>query len=248
MRIFILLLLIACHADAAQKKFSIAINPFPPWIILQEGKPPFGIDINASELIVEKLNYQPVYIQCPLQRCLQLMKNGDVDSMVNLFFSDERNEYAAFVEHNLFIDPPKQFYFLIDKQIEDINSIDDLSAYTIGKVRGALYFSEFDQAENLTTIDAVNVETLVAMLLKNRFEVLIGSEATVDYFVTKMNAQFKVQKATFKYKSNRNSYFAISRKSPFMNEFNKISDAIKILKESGAFEQSYNDFWLDNSL
>jgi ABC-type amino acid transport substrate-binding protein len=75
------------------------------------------------------------------------------------------------------------------------------------------------------------------MFLKKRFEVLIGAEATIDFYLKQHHSTDKIRKATLKHATNMKSYFAISKKSPFNEHIPAISNALKQLNEQGEFQK-----------
>lgn len=77
--------------------------------------------------------------------------------------------------------------------IHDWHSLDDLTPYVIGQVRGYAYQAGFDKAELRRDSSAQSPRQLVAMLLAGRFDIIVGDRTQLMYFVREQHAEADVR-------------------------------------------------------
>lgn len=220
--------------------YNVAVNHFPPWVII-EGTNYSGIDIEALELIGEKLKIKFRYTECPFRRCLLLMEKGTADIMTGLFKREEREKYMYFLNPHYYDDPPKVFYLKNDAKFK-IENYEDLKGLKIGVVKGEKYFSRFDDDPALIKIEITKHDQLIGMLNLGRIDTFIGTSVFMDYLIAKDNLRGKFKKATLQHQQGGQTYMAISKKSKLMGIKSDIEAVIAEAKSNGVFEKISDQF------
>ncbi len=77
--------------------------------------------------------------------------------------------------------------------LKDWHSLDDLSPYVIGQVRGYAYEAAFDKADLRRASSASNPRQLVSMLLAGRIDIIVGDREQLLYFVREQRADAEVR-------------------------------------------------------
>lgn len=232
------LLMVSISSLGSEKSpplIKVAVDPFPPWVIVEEDGSLRGIDIQITRAITEQLNLSPEFIVCPFARCLKMMESGDVDLMVNLFKTEERKDYIQFSEQSILPDPPKVFYLKFDSKL-DITQYEHLMPLKIGTVRGTAYFDKFDGDSSLIKIQAVQDSQLIEMLLRDRVDTFIGTESTIDYILASQRISHLFKKASFRWQGQNQTFLGVSRKSPLLKRMTEINDVLSHFKSQGTFE------------
>ena len=77
--------------------------------------------------------------------------------------------------------------------ISDWKTLDDLSPYVIGQVRGYAYEEKFDRADLARDSSAQNPRQLISMLLAGRIDIIVGDHTQLLYFIREQRAQEQVR-------------------------------------------------------
>ncbi|WP_169726067.1 transporter substrate-binding domain-containing protein [Aestuariibacter salexigens] len=224
-------------------ELKVAVDHFPPWMIAEENRAPYGIDIDVAYLLADELNAKLEFLLCPFARCIRMMETGEADLYISMFKSAERDAFIHFIEPPTFTTSPQAFYLNAATQ-EDIAAYDDLSGLIVGLLRESQYFERFDNDTNLKKVPVVNYERLIDMLLKNRIDTFIGTEVVVDYLISRRGDNTLLKKATFTWNTERDVYLGLSKASAYSHLVPALGAAVKRLHNQEAFQRTYED-WLD---
>lgn len=229
----------ATLADYLQKTLSVAVDSFPPYVVLKEGEPPRGLDITIGEKIAQKMGVQLKYSPCPFARCIRMLELGSVDLYVSLFRSPQREEWMHFVEPAIANEAPQAFYISHGSEL-NVERYEDLTNLVVGVLRDSEYFKRFDADDSLTKVAVVSNQMLVDMLLKGRVDVFIGSQTVIDHLLEKSGVSTLIKKAPYRHPGERSVYVALSKRSVNVHLLEDLSLAVKSLKEQGVFSEIYN--------
>lgn len=222
-----------------QPVLRFAINHFPPYSILSEGKPPAGTNVAAMKLIAERLNMRLKFVECPFARCIVLLENGLVDVFIGLTYSDERTEFLHFVEPSVAPGSVQTFYARQGSNIS-IDEFADLDGLIVGLLRHSLYYPEFDEATSFAKVEANTHFQLINLLLNKRIDAFVGSEQRFNYLLHEQGLSDKISQQPFHVAENRKVYLALSRRSEHAALVELFSEALSAVKSKGVFDTPFD--------
>jgi ABC-type amino acid transport substrate-binding protein len=221
---------------SAEHKLRVAVFLEPPYLTLSDNKL-IGEHVEIVNLLASAIKFQPVFIQCPPVRCLAMVKQGKADMMIGLSKSLAREKDMVFLNPPYHVQhQPLHFYTLKDKNIR-INSYTDLENLMIGTLRGAMYFSSFDNDNTLKKVEVTSRKQLVSMLLKGRIDTFLEREETVIPLLTASQYQNKINVEKYQYDKPINSYIVISKRSQVKSYAAQLSKALAKTMADGTLEK-----------
>ena len=222
-----------------QPVLRFAINHFPPYSILSEGKPPAGTNVKAMKLIAKRLNMRLKFVECPFARCIVLLEKGAVDVFIGLTYSDERAEFLHFIEPSVAPGSVQTFYARAGSSIS-INEFADLDGLIVGLLRHSLYFPEFDKATNFAKVEANTHLQLIDLLLNKRIDAFVGSEQRFNYLLHEQGLSNKISQQTYHITEDRKVYLALSKHSEHAELIELFSEALSAVKSKGVFDTPFD--------
>ncbi len=216
----------------------VAVTHWPPWKIIK-GDHFEGIDVSILEALGNRLNVNFQYIECPWNRCLELIRSGEADIIPGIAKQTDREEYMYFISP-----PYKELFstaFYTRKgqkgQPHPIQRYEDLYNLEVGMIRGGVYFDRFDKDPKITRIEVTKEIQLLSMLDKGRLDVIIGNDLNIEYLIHTRGFSGKFDKAPFTVESYTPTYIAISKKSKFIDIIPLMEVSLKNMVESGEIEE-----------
>lgn len=167
-----------CNQPAiAQVTLKVAASNFPPYFIYHEEKDGIqlsGFEKDLDEEIARRLGIKIEFVLCPWARCVNMLKEGQIDIVGALRKTIKRKKFLSFIEppYQTF-DPMRHVYFYVrsgEKNI--IRNLGDLAKENqlIGVIRGDEYFPELDQLEQKYKYVVGSTEAAFDLLLKNKID------------------------------------------------------------------------------
>ncbi|MCC2606342.1 substrate-binding periplasmic protein [Planctobacterium marinum] len=225
---------------------SLCIDHYPPLQIVLENGLATGENVEVARQFAQNLGYQLTFTtDIPFKRCLQWLEDGEVDLMIGLLDSAQRQQnYHMFLydDHTI-----KRFF--IRNEAEDILDFSDLAGLNIAVVRGARQFDLFDNAPG-GYFNRVAVNTLPAafgMLAKGRVDAVVCT----DYYgtnIVKSHPEFtdSIKQASYQVINGTKVYIALSRQSEFAFDAQRMNQKAIEMYLSGEFEQLMQTFQRHN--
>ncbi|RBW51888.1 substrate-binding periplasmic protein [Marinobacter sp. F3R11] len=238
MRVLIaaLLSVVALTANAQQGtetipplKVTVGASHAPPYRIV-DGGPPSGLYVDIFREITERLGWKTYYREAPFRRVLNLIRRGEVDVMLGVLKTPERNNLMEFVAPAF---PPERRLFLYSRDSGRIERYADLYGKTIGVMEGASYFTKFDNDERLHKEAAPRYENLLLMMEKGRVDVVVAPELVGLYTVRELGLSVKVSPF---FVPGERSWIAVARTSPVLEYSDDMRAALKLITAEGIYE------------
>ena len=220
-----------CSAHA--ESFVLAFHRSPPYSDIADDGRPFGMDVEITQAISEIIGMSLKTANCPLARCLQLMKDGDADLIMGLIKTQEREVYMAYVHPPYYTIAPAFAFYKRRGSPVSLDSYQGLKNYSIAVSRGGAYFTKFDRDSELNKVESLSVDNQLNLLVKDRVDLVIGVESTLDHTIGIMGLRNQVSKVAYRAYSPVSAFMAISKKSSLTKKLPQISSAITSLKNSG---------------
>jgi len=230
--------LFVLHASVSYAEDMIrhAVFPAPPFMIYEAERAQqeiSGIDVDIVRELAKRLNLKVEYIECPWQRCLELMKSGDADILSSAYKKPEREEFMIYFTTPFLDKLPIAFYFEKNADIS-VKTYEDLAKLdSIGVLRGAGYFEQFDKDMALKKVDVASQDQLFPMLVNGRIQAIAGYVPTENYRIVTEGFKDNVKRSEYEYSEPANVYMAISKKSPFAARFEELNALNDTLFQEG---------------
>jgi polar amino acid transport system substrate-binding protein len=145
-------LLLANTALCQDKIVKIAICDFPPFEYHQEGKV-IGLNADIVNTVFKNIGYKTEISNYPWKRALELSKSGEVDAIMSIRKSPEREIDYVFSDP---ISLTQNYFFKMKNREIKAENITDLKPYNIGTVKGYVYGKAFDEAKLPNLFDATS--------------------------------------------------------------------------------------------
>jgi polar amino acid transport system substrate-binding protein len=235
--LFLLFTLVFTPAGLAQAVSELRVAMFlePPFVDLEQDEL-VGENIEICKLLAKSINLTPVFLRCPFARCMTMMENGQADMIIGLRKTAEREKFLIFLTPPYRIQHyPLRFYTRADSNIF-INKYEDLLPLSIGVMRGATYYDQFDTDVRLKKIELTSRKQLVNMLLKSRIDTFLEREESILPLVPFAQYQSDFKLADYVYDHAVESYIAISKQSQIKTFGEQLSQQLHKFMHDGSIE------------
>ncbi|PTS85778.1 amino acid ABC transporter substrate-binding protein [Pseudomonas sp. HMWF032] len=161
---------------------------FAPYsYVTLEDDQPHGLDVELVEAVLQEAKIAYNLRLYPWERVKRMLDRSEVAMAFQFAGTPERMQQYELVGP---IRTGSTVFMTTGKTaIHDWQSLDDLSQYVIGQVRGYAYQSDFDKADLRRDTSAQNPRQLVSMLLAGRIDIIVGDRVQLMYFVREQRAE-----------------------------------------------------------
>ena len=178
-RIFIIVLTITGTCYAGGPLIIVRGQDFAPYHYLDKDKKEKGFIIEIINGTAQRMGLKISYAQYPWSRCMNMMKKGQADAMMNLFKTPERMEFMTFAGTVLGYET-NTLFTLTDKNLNYSGNIRELTSYKIGTIRNYSYGKRFDSIRFPVNFTLETEQQLLNALLNQRCEVIIGNKLVFE--------------------------------------------------------------------
>ncbi|MCH2274553.1 transporter substrate-binding domain-containing protein [Thalassospira sp.] len=223
-----------------QGQLRAAFSVWEPFVI-DDASGPHGIDMAILTELSHRMSKVLVLQPCPWRRCLKMLEEGDIDVLSSFAYTAEREKFAFYIKPAYSRVSPV-FYVRQGKNTQ-ISQYNDLKTLAVGSVVDSRYFEPFDSDTSLNKFEASSEMLLLRMLEASRVDVIVGSDANVDFEIRRNNLGDIIRKADFRPDHHNDIHIAISRNSPLMSQTDQISKVITDLREEGFIARVHARYW-----
>ena len=177
---FSIIVVLCCSGSILAKKNSITVGistGYPPYYY-QSDEQLKGVCIEVIESVCLSMGVEISYIEYPWKRLLLSAQKGEVDAIMPLFKTAERQKYLNF-DNLILAYEEVNFFVKKDSPLRNIKNHEELFKHAIGVVTGYSYGKYFDTYQGLNTVVTQNDQHLLRMFANNRFPVGIGNRFVV---------------------------------------------------------------------
>lgn len=235
---FVVLTMLVLPVRAAE--MTLATDDWPPFRISDE-KGLIGLDLDLIEEISKRTEADLRVVKMPWGRALTSMQSGAVDVMTGLAYRDERAKYIAYTDTPYF-KCTTSFYTLAGRE-DEIQTYEDLAQHQIGFVLHSAYFDRFDNDTALDKVGVPQEQTLIDMLMRGRFAVMIGTDCQVDYFIERQGLSDKISKTPYNPGNSVDLYLGVSKKSGWAKRLDKLNMVMKELVDEGFVDKIAQEYY-----
>lgn len=222
-----------------------AIFPAPPYMIGagEDAGPVSGIDVDIVQEMARRMDLKVTFIRCTWTRCLELMKNGEVDLLSSAYKKPDREEYMLYFQQPFLSQLPIAFYYPGDKPYK-IEKYEDIYQFErIGVLSGASYFERFDQDSQAKKVEVPSQDQLFPMLMAGRLDIMAGYIPTENYRLSVEGYSGKIVHSTYVYQEQALVYMAVSKKSPFAGRMAAFDEINKQLLDEGFIQKTIQAYY-----
>lgn len=199
----ILLATALCRSDASGQTLPVEVvlvnSPYPPYVMPEGDARGPGIDMEVAMKALNALGIKVVVQMVPFKRVLHMLEVGQADLTTTLSIRDDRDAYLLWSEPYRSGTP---YLFFTRKDGPFIPSqLADLRGKTVGITRGFAYPPEFANDSSITKSEAPHHESLVGMLLQDRFDAIIINAIVGKYELIASGKIAEVRQAPFELSS-----------------------------------------------
>jgi polar amino acid transport system substrate-binding protein len=233
--IFLFLHTADAWAQEYPKELHFCFGNFKPYEYMQ-GDTAKGINVEIVDAIAKKFGIKMKWDAWPWARCVNLAKNGDVDGLMSLYKSTERENYFYYPEENINVDECV-FFTYPGSHVTFDGRLQSLAGKKVLIARSNAYGQAFDEALDVIKIVAPNSVNVVRMIAGRRYKIGIGSRKTVEAEIRKQGYEKKVLILEHPYLIK--TYFAFSKKKGplFESLAEDFSNSLKAFKTTKQYKR-----------
>jgi polar amino acid transport system substrate-binding protein len=233
-------LLMAEAASASGPQLIWGFSEYPPFKY-KEGGVYRGIDAALMRQIAHRMGLTLKVVECPLKRCIELLRNGEVDVLTAFGQRPEREEFTHFVNPPYNVDNYKAFYTKKGSGVK-IESFDDLPKYVIGTKNGAKYFPRFDEEPLIRKEEVYEVRQNLEKLAAGRIDAVVNTEIEFDYMIARLGFDGRFEKQPYRGEPGMD-YIGLSKRSALFKRKDELEQIVRSLVDSGEIERIVDELF-----
>jgi polar amino acid transport system substrate-binding protein len=192
MRYLLLALLALTHSLAAQPWRVVGDEQFAPYsFVTAENDTPRGLDVELVDAVLREAQVPYEIRLYPWKRVKRMLDRGEAQMAFQFAGTPQRQQQYELV--GPLRSGSTVFMTTAKTAISNWQTLDDLSPYVIGQVRGYAYEENFDRADLARDTSAQNPRQLVSMLLAGRIDIIVGDHTQLLYFIREQRALEQVR-------------------------------------------------------
>ena len=209
---------------------------------------PNGLHYKLLQHISKKLN-QPVDIQyAPFARRLNLLNNGQIDLVVGIRKTPEREKKYIFINPGYSIaSGGSGLYTLTKKFTTDRTTdkaIDNKTTRLIAVTTGSLYLADYKLPYPYKKIEVASLEQCIKLLLRGRIHGFVHSKVAANRTLNLMSLTHKISltERSVKNKGQVVNYIAIAKTSMLANKVEQLKQIAQELRQ-GEYQKIYQQHY-----
>jgi len=207
---------------------------FPPYTFEKNGKVT-GIFPDMLAEVNKLTGIKIKYTKLPWKRLLANAKNGEIDAVMPLFKTREREAYYYYPSRGCAV-AEVLFFTWKDFNIDYTGNFQELIPYNIGIVEEYFYGDDFDNANYLLKDVSPSDEALMEKFSKGRFKIGVGTRRVIEFYAQKFGIRDKIKflEPPLVIKS---LYIAFSKKKIPQEFVNTFSSALEKMEKQGKYSE-----------
>lgn len=185
---FLFIFALAASGNAfAQRNVTFAATEWEPYS--GQDLPSYGFHTEITVEAMNRMGYEVEILFFPWERGLHMVRSGEIDAILTVYFTEERAESLEFT------DPVTNSTTILmrrkDSPLPDsFNSLAELSSYSIGVVRGYSVSPEFDAADYLNKDYANSGAMNLLKFLNGRVDLIADAKEILLYQLRTNHPEF----------------------------------------------------------
>lgn len=216
----------------------IGVIDYPPYEYIENGTIT-GPGVEIVQEAFERMGKKYEMELYPWARLLEETKAGEIDVMLDVYYTKERAEYLIFSKEPYAIYP--QTFIKRKGDSFSYRTLDDLSEYSIGIIRGFHYGIEFHEMidnNELTVEYAKDINSNIEKLLKGRIDLVAETYYSAEDFIEKnaLEDQLVIVDRSF---DELISYVCFSKVNNLEVLRDQYDETIKQMRKEGKIREIY---------
>ena len=201
-----------------------------------EGNKAKGENVEIFESVANTLGIRIKWKAYPWARCVHLAKQGEIDGLMSLYISKERERFLYYPDENVNIDE-SVFVTYKGSNVNFDGTLQSLTGENVLVARANSYGEEFDEATNFTRKIAPNQDNVLMMIAHKRYRIGIGSRGRFEKIIQEKNLGDKIIILNPPYTIK--TYFAFTRKksASYKTLAKDISEALTNFKTTEQYKR-----------
>ena len=221
---------LAPTAKAASETVSFCFNDWPPYSVMKDGNAE-GISVDILREAADRAGLAATFYELPWKRCLQMVKSGQVDAVMDAAHRDEyvQGDASSTVYTNT-------FWVRTDDPLEAFDTA-DLPGRSVGLVDGYQYGKELDEilaqpeiVKEYSKDDSTNIRKLSF----KRVDIIIGDFASTQYFAAENGLSLRALLPSYSFD---HLYPSFNKDKAAIQS--RVNEALKSMIADGAVDNIY---------
>jgi len=188
----IVLLTMTIQAHGGQTISMVRGQDFPPYHFMDKSGKEHGFIIEIISQVAAAMDIKIKFHQYPWSRCIQMVKTGQTDAMMNLFKTEERSKFLYFSK-SVLAHEINLFFVLENSPITYSGDLSSLEGLKICAIRNYSYGAKFDH-QTLPLLFRLETETeLISSLINKRCDLIIGNKIVIQTLLKQKNLDMRVK-------------------------------------------------------
>lgn len=230
-------LLLACGLVQAQPTpLRMAVSEWPPYEFSLRGQAQ-GLDVELARAAVQAMKREPEFQFYPWKRVLLLAQHREVDAILSVRPTPERQQYLVFPKEPLSV--TENVLFVRKGEERSVPSVAALAGQTVGVTAGYSYGEEFDALVATGTVapdESITEEQGLRKLLAGRYDLLVCDRMAGWYLAQSLGFAEQLSVLPLRVSAVRN-YLAFTRTPQASLLAARFDAVVAALKKSGDWQR-----------
>lgn len=205
---------------------------------------PNGLHRQYLNYIANKMNMKLDVQPMPFARRLKQLEIGKLDILVAVIKRTEANSNLIYLKPSY--EQVSSSFFVLKRNQHRLTKSSDLKDMVVAITYNAMYFTEFQQIEELSKIPVSSLEQKIKLLQKGRVGTFVHYQQSTLSTLSKMNLADEIVLADFQSKAYEDHYFVITEMSALYPYKAKLEQIIKQGMAEGDFAQIRRNYYQKN--
>lgn len=233
------LLIPGLSGNARANELRFALSNWNPFSFHEDGNFD-GIDLDVAREIAKRVGFKLHIRPCTFKRCLKEMELGLLDMQSGIARDPKREVYMDYVKTPY---SAVSVVFHVRKgEAGRLVHYEDLYNLRVGAVVSSHYFDSFNKDTKLQKFEVTSEGLLLPMLAAGRIDAYVGTNPNAAYDILKRGYKERIELAKYSPGEEVPIYFAISRKSKYLNLIPSIDRAIQAIHNDGTMEKIMDEY------
>ncbi|NQZ88295.1 MAG: transporter substrate-binding domain-containing protein [Colwellia sp.] len=205
---------------------------------------PKGFHVKIIKYISRELEVDVEFLYAPLGRRVRMLSIGQLDLLVGLRKTPEREEHFIFIKPFYRLGKPSSGFYINTQTKNFIDKNATSRIKLIAMATGSTYIQDYKLEFPYEVIQVVSLVQGIELLKKGRVDAFIYGKKAADIELNKMNLHYIKPSLMITPTADKNnaSYIAISKSSKLVNHINKLSQISSNLL-NGKFKELYDSHY-----
>lgn len=193
--------------------------------------------------LLRPLGLQLATAVCPLQRCLQQLREGQADLMLGLRPTAEREAYLQFLATPYRLRSADRVFYVRRGEAARLQRYEQLAALRLGVKRGASYFERLDRDSRLRRDQGLSHANNLQKLVRGHVDAVPMSEDVGLALVQRLGLAGHVELAPLREPDPSSRAIAVSRASPLLGRRIELEQSMQTLHRSGELRALNDEYF-----